>query len=78
MSDKQEVSDVYERHNGDTSFIRGVCQAFLVALIEKDLLVYPELILLLEDEARQKGYAMECHQYGIRGTHVNFVKLGGD
>jgi hypothetical protein len=57
------------------AFTRGLCQAFIVGLIDTDLLCDDQLFLIMEEEANKKGYAMEAHQRGIAGTFTCFRKL---
>lgn len=44
----------------DTAYLRGVCQAFFQALVDKDLHDHPKVFEVLAEEVRAKGYAISA------------------
>lgn len=56
----------------DMAYLRGACQAFFQALVDKDLHDHPKVFMVLDEEARKKGYMICALQRGIFGTTISF------
>jgi hypothetical protein len=54
--------------------IRAAAQQFFDTLIQEDLQYWPEVFVLLDDVAQDKGYMISAVQRGIFGTTLTFVR----